>query len=160
MTDDIWYHGIGNGAGARPIIVEDAAGNMLGTVDHVAHHSPTGMSWGYSGSGAADCARSILIAALGPERARCAACQGTGCCWSDYNEGEEPPVYAGRPSPDQAAKAGAGLHAFECHCFHGYIDLPYQQFKSEFVAGWGAEFRISQAAILTWLAAHGVEQAA
>ena len=28
---------------------------------HIVHHSPTGMNWGYGGSGAADCARSILV---------------------------------------------------------------------------------------------------
>jgi len=36
---------------------------------HVARHSPTGLNWGYSGSGPADCALSILTDCLGEERA-------------------------------------------------------------------------------------------
>lgn len=31
-------------------------------VEHVVRHSPTGMEWGYGGSGPADAARSILLA--------------------------------------------------------------------------------------------------
>lgn len=31
-------------------------------VKHDVRHSPTGMEWGYSGSGPADCARSMLLA--------------------------------------------------------------------------------------------------
>lgn len=34
---------------------------------HVVHHSPTGIEWGYAGSGPADCAVSVLSDHLGPE---------------------------------------------------------------------------------------------
>ncbi len=35
---------------------------------HVVHHSPSGLSWGYGGSGPADTALSILANALGGRR--------------------------------------------------------------------------------------------
>lgn len=35
--------------------------------EHVVRHSPTGIEWGYGGSGPADCARSILIHYVGTE---------------------------------------------------------------------------------------------
>jgi len=34
---------------------------------HLVHHSPTGMEWGYGGSGPADLARSIIADALGTD---------------------------------------------------------------------------------------------
>lgn len=51
---------------------------------HVAKHSPTGMEWGYGGSGPADLARSILIDAL--IAVMCVECDGDGCyaCDSGY----------------------------------------------------------------------------
>lgn len=39
------------------------------TVQHVVRHSPTGLNWGYGGSGPADCALSILTDCVGEERA-------------------------------------------------------------------------------------------
>ena len=39
------------------------------TVDHVVRHSPTGIEWGYSGSGPADLARSVLLALTDEETA-------------------------------------------------------------------------------------------
>ena len=44
---------------------------------HAIRHSPTGLSWGYAGSGPADLALSVLTDALG-QRARCAVCAATG----------------------------------------------------------------------------------
>lgn len=45
------------------IIVKD--GNKIYPLVHVELHSPTGMNFGYGGSGAADCALSILADHLG-----------------------------------------------------------------------------------------------
>jgi hypothetical protein len=39
---------------------------MLGVVAHAPKHSNGGYAWGYAGSGPADAARSLLIAAVGP----------------------------------------------------------------------------------------------
>ncbi|OZC01368.1 hypothetical protein BSZ36_17825 [Rubricoccus marinus] len=43
-------------------------GEARASVPHVARHSPTGIEWGYGGSGPADLARSVLLA-LVDERA-------------------------------------------------------------------------------------------
>lgn len=49
---------------------EDRPGySRLYPVTHVVNHSPTGMNWGYAGSGPADCALSILTDCLGPQQA-------------------------------------------------------------------------------------------
>ena len=45
-------------------VTEDGQERML---EHRVRHSPTGMSWGYSGSGCADLARSLLWDHLGEE---------------------------------------------------------------------------------------------
>jgi len=74
---DVIYHGYRRKTGGSVIAIEDAGGAMTGVVRHVVKHSPTGMGWGYAGSGPADCARSLLIAALS-ETARCPMCAGTG----------------------------------------------------------------------------------
>ena len=61
------------------------------------------MGWGYAGSGAADCARSVLIAALG-EAARCQMCAGTGKVVYRPDDGEEPlPAFMDYPQADPAA---------------------------------------------------------
>jgi hypothetical protein len=50
---------------------------VVGELTHVVRHSPTGMEWGYLGSGPADLARSLLIDVLG-WRAVCSRCEGDG----------------------------------------------------------------------------------
>ena len=64
------------------IAVEDAEGNTIGVVRHVVVDSPTGLSWGFVGSGPADTARSVLLSAL-DEDARCRTCCGTGYVTAD-----------------------------------------------------------------------------
>lgn len=77
--DDVIYHGTQpHGGGAGVITIEDRHGNELGVVRHLPKHSPTGMAWGYAGSGPADAARSLLIAALGSS-AICCWCDAAGC---------------------------------------------------------------------------------
>jgi hypothetical protein len=154
----VWYHGRGKGAGPRPIVIEDDAGEMTGVLGHVVRHSPTGMTWGYAGSGPADTARSLLIAALGDD-ARCGMCAGTGRIVYDETAGEEPPEWPWDPTIRPEEYEGRGLTVDRCwqwDCDGGFIRLPYQEFKFEFVAGWGPEFRMGQDEILAWLAARGV----
>jgi hypothetical protein len=50
----------------RAVTVETADGTVL-PLDHRVRHSPTGLSWGYLGSGPADLALSILWDFLGHE---------------------------------------------------------------------------------------------
>lgn len=50
---------------------------VVGLLQHHVKHSPTGLSWGYGGSGPADTARSLLIDHFGKD-AWCARCQGQG----------------------------------------------------------------------------------
>lgn len=45
-----------------PVIVLWFGNGCLYRVQHDVRHSPTGMEWGYGGSGPADCARSMLLA--------------------------------------------------------------------------------------------------
>jgi hypothetical protein len=107
---EVYYHGV-NGPGGSMIEVRDELGTLLGLVTHVVKHSPTGMGWGYMGSGAADCARSLLIAVLDGE-AVCPLCEGQT-----------------RPG----ARCSIG-------CDGGYLDsLPYHDFKSEVVSQWAMD---------------------
>ena len=59
------------------VTIEDADGTITGVLAHVVRHSRSGLAWGYSGSGPADLARSLIIDALEHE-ARCSTCAGTG----------------------------------------------------------------------------------
>ncbi|EUA09619.1 hypothetical protein I553_3703 [Mycobacterium xenopi 4042] len=75
---EISYRGYGPycPAGGRLVVIE-IDGEVIGPLPHAVKHSPTGMTWGYCGSGPADLARSLLIHALGDD-ARCTVCEGTG----------------------------------------------------------------------------------
>jgi hypothetical protein len=44
------------------VLYRDIDGTARASVTHVVRHSPTGIEWGYSGSGPADLARSVLVA--------------------------------------------------------------------------------------------------
>lgn len=56
ITSPFSYRGV-NGT---IYIYSNVSSAPIGVVQHVIKHSPTGMSWGYGGSGPADCALSIL----------------------------------------------------------------------------------------------------
>ncbi|MEW6573146.1 MAG: DUF6166 domain-containing protein [Bacillota bacterium] len=58
------YIGIRDKAGSC-VLVRDTEIDYVRTLNHVVRHSPSGMEWGYSGSGPADLALSILTDALG-----------------------------------------------------------------------------------------------
>jgi hypothetical protein len=109
----------------------------------------TGLSWGYGGSGPADTARSLLIAALGAD-AMCHTCGGTGRLAFDPNVGEEPSAVPWDPTKPPQEYAARGLEVTRCwdwECDGGFRQLPYQAFKSEQVATWDDEFRISRTQI-------------
>jgi hypothetical protein len=131
-ADDVVYHGYHHGsAGAGVVAIETDQGEQLGLLRHMIWHSPTGLSWGYQGSGPADLARSLLIAALG-DHARCPVCAGTTKV-----------VYNSDPELVHRCTA----------CADGYRALPYQEFTREHVATWGNQWRMRRADIQAWLAA-------
>lgn len=98
-SNSVTYRGYGNqkSAGGRLIVV-DIDGD-LSPLPHQSKHSPTGMSWGYSGSGAADLARSLLIHALG-DRACCPTCAGTGEVVYDTATRSDIPISTRSPEAD------------------------------------------------------------
>ena len=168
MTDvtsadqEVIYHGNGSGAGGRLIRIETPDGQRIGVLHHVVRHSPTELTWGYGGSGPADTARSLLIAALGRD-ALCRTCGGTGRLVLDPAAHGEPPPIPWDPHKPPEEYAAEGLEVTECwdwECDSGYRRLPYQAFKWDHVANWGNEFQISRTQILTWLSQHEQRQAA
>lgn len=58
------YVGVRDQDGTAHVFVE-ADGQPRRRLDHIILHSPTGLEWGYGGSGPADCALSILADFLG-----------------------------------------------------------------------------------------------
>lgn len=138
------YHGYWHEDGCSVISVEDAQGAQIGVVHHLPIHSPTGMNWGYAGSGPADTARSLLIAALGDE-AVCPVCRGTGRV-AYIRRGEELVAEPFDPVRHPWSRQGR-----ECECDDGYRQLPYPAFADQFVVDWGREWVMSRAAVLRWL---------
>ena len=150
MTDDVIYHGVYRQAGGSVILTETPDGELTGVVHPVVKHSPTGIGWGYAGSGAADCARSLLLAALGEDAARCPQCDGARRVVITGDESERPYEPAADADVDPELLADCGT------CDDGYRRLPYQEFKFEYVARWDHDWRMSRADILAWLARNGV----
>lgn len=129
--------------GTRVDVIEDGERR---TLRHYVRHSPTGLEWGYGGSGPADLARSILIEVLGSE-ALCRYCEGSGMVkWvsdDDYRAatGED-------TDPSELAICPDG-------CDHGLrSDLEYMDFKREIVAKLPRSSFILEAEIVTeWIKA-------
>jgi hypothetical protein len=140
------YHGLWRENGCSEIAIEDPHGRRVGTVRHVPKSSPTGMNWGYAGSGPADTARSLLIDVLG-EDAVCRSCAGTGrvVYVGDDTEGI-PQAEPFDPQRHPWAKRG-----WPCECDEGYRRLPVSRFVSEYVIHWGKEWTMSRHSILDWL---------
>ena len=69
----------GDGPGDTAVYVEQ--GGRRRPLRHVVHHSPSGLSWGYGGSGPADTALSILADALGERPTRDQLYRGEPRCW-------------------------------------------------------------------------------
>jgi hypothetical protein len=148
--DEVIYHGYHRSSAAVSLVtIETEHGQQLGLLHHVVRYSPTGLNWGYQGSGPADLARSLLIAALG-DHARCPACAGTtklACNRDHYRDQPDHPGRAATDDPELVQRCLA--------CDDGYRPLPYQDFHTEHVATWGNQWRIRRADIQAWLARRG-----
>lgn len=142
---DVIYRGHRDGdTGNAVICVHTPVGHEIGQVLHRAHHATGGYNWGYNGSGAADCARSLLAAALGDAHAVCRTCLGTNKI--TYVDGAAVPR-AARESDDPTLVSSCD------YCEVGLVLHPiiYQRFKEVFVSGWGHTFVITRKAIIEWL---------
>lgn len=140
MDPAVIYRGIRIGGACT--IITGTDGEPLGAVPHIVTHSPARIAWGYEGSRPLDCARSLLIAALGADAA-CPACSGTGrMVWP----GGEPGPRAYDPAADAEADTTG------CDCGDGYRPLPYEDFMRHVVAGWADGWEMTRADILEWLA--------
>jgi hypothetical protein len=141
---DVVYHGRQTRNGGI-VHLETPGGQVLGRLPHVIRYSPTGLNWGYTGSGPADCARSILLHALGDD-AICRTCAGTTTVV--YH----PPTDQYRPSdPCRATTADAELVSLCWDCIDGHRPVPYQQFTHDVVARFDPEWRMRRAEVLAWL---------
>lgn len=110
-------------------------------------HSPTGFGWGYTGSGPAETAHAILTDAVrSTGTATCPTCAGAArivlAATDDDTQPYDPVRHAAVPD-DEVHRCwdcdGTGLRF-----------LPYQQFKSEHVAQWGATWSMPRADVITW----------
>jgi hypothetical protein len=59
------YRGVRDDSGQTHVMVEFSDGSLATPLPHIVRHSPTGLEWGYGGSGPADLARSLIMDALG-----------------------------------------------------------------------------------------------
>jgi hypothetical protein len=158
MGDDVLiYRGYrpDNPAGGRLVVIV-MSGEVISPLPHRVKHAPDGLSWGYSGSGPADLARSLLIHALG-KHARCESCNGTGhVVYTATLEDES--ANAGVPFTIIGDPEPGSLLPWSCpRCDQGYTIAPivYQQFKDDVVAnlpqrGWA----MTRGEILHWFDQH------
>lgn len=151
-TDDRIYHGCADG---RLVTVESSAGDLVGVLhNHGRRHSPDGFAWGYSGSGPAALARSLLIDALGREAAKCPDCEGYRRLVWDEGTGTDVPCTPEREArvPTEMATEWIGWCG---SCDDGYRRLPYQDFKFDVIAKLpDGEWWLTRSEVLAWLAAH------
>ncbi|QLK92893.1 MULTISPECIES: DUF6166 domain-containing protein [Mycobacterium] len=156
---DVVYRGYGNDnpAGGRLVMIEASA--ETSPLPHHAKHSPTGMSWGYQGSGAADLARSLLIHALGDD-ARCSICEGSGEVVYDVVADIDVPARAAGQRKGDGGPDARYSEVMGCfHCENGCSVLPtlYQPFKRDVVANLPASgWMLTRAEILHWVEQHPV----
>lgn len=61
------YQGVRTTEGAAVLVWEDGRAALLPQRQDLRNHSPTGLEWGYGGSGPAQCALAILADALGDD---------------------------------------------------------------------------------------------
>lgn len=151
---DVVYRGHGPRAGGGLVTLEGRDGSPLGVLRHVVRHSPTGLSWGYGGSGPADLARSLLLDALG-DAAHCTSCARSGkvVYLADV---PDPVPFDPERHADLDEDAGFIDKCWECDG-DGYRLVPYHDYKFEVVAGLpAAGWTLSRQSVLTWLARRGV----
>lgn len=140
----IAYHGF-HRAGGGVVAVETTAGAPLGMLGHRVRHSPTGFGWGYAGSGPADLARSLLLAAVG-DLVRCPTCTGAAHVEIDDNGVERPATAASAPEA-----------ILPCNdCDEGSLITPaiYQRFKFDVIAALGSEWRMTRDEVREWWRTH------
>ena len=114
---------------------------------HFVKHSPAGFEWGYTGSGPADLARSLLIDALGPWSS-CGTCGGSSAVvWPVLGSGD-PEAF----DPRRAKVYDPNLIGRCPCCDDGVRRLPYHEFKAAIVAHLGDHWRLTRGEILAWLA--------
>ncbi len=143
---DVVYHGRRSMAGDRVVTVETNDGEPVGALKHVVRHSPSGLNWGYKGSGPSDTARSLLLAALG-DAAACPECQGSArVVYVADGDGY-------RAEPFNSARHSWTKRGWQCKCWDGYKDVPYIDF-ADIVATWGEEWRLTRSYICAWLRQH------
>lgn len=135
------------------VVIDDEAVTIT-PLRHYVRHSPTGMEWGYGGSGPADLARSILIDVLGDE-ALCNECGGLGLVVLDQETGaEHKTTEAEIRKYRQLQEANDPLGDLLMKCFwcdDGVKRLPYQAFKFDFVAKWDRDqFSVSEDEVRSW----------
>lgn len=147
--DEIIFRGHGQEAGGALITVETPEGEVLGALTHHVRHSPDGFQWGYTGSGPAETARCLLLAAL--DDPRCPSCAGTTKVVI-VSDGHPKGSLHERPFTDQDDPASEQvLNCVDCDT--GLASVPHQDFKFEIVAGWDGDWTISRSQIRAWLAA-------
>lgn len=128
----------------------DMGGATIGRVPHIRKHCPTGqgMAWGKTphDCGQLDCARSLLIDALGDDDAKCHKCRGHKRYY--MLESAPVPLYPGMRPPNTTI--------YDCRLCDpdGYRVLPYDHFNTAVVAFWRRTWSISRTEILTWLHTH------
>jgi len=139
-ADEVIFRGHPGGL----VTVEDPDGEQFAVLQHLVRHSPDGFSWGYHGSGPAELARCLLIAALG-EQALCPECAGTGLVAYDPHADADVPFDPQRHDLDLASR---------CWCGDGIRNLPHQAFKSDRVARWQQDqpWYITAGELRAWLA--------
>jgi hypothetical protein len=161
--DAFIYRGVRRGGTA--VVLLEHGGRPTHQLRHVVRHSPTGLEWGYAGSGPADLARSLLLDALA-DQSKCPACGGTGrVVWLPDAADPVPwdPANAEHAALDENE---GGLvvvdeqlvveRCFDCDG-DGWRAVPYQDFKFEIVAGLPRNgWTLTRQTVVDWLTAHGV----
>jgi len=145
---DLTYHGAPVGIRSEPqVALVTGHGEYLGYLPHVVKHSPSGISWGYMGSGPADLARSLLMHALGAAT-NCRTCRGSReVVWTVDGVIPRDPSHA----DDEWGEC------IDCDR-DGNRPLPYQEFKEQYVAAWAwpEEWQLSRSEVLAWLSIRGI----
>lgn len=144
--------------GRRVWVVENGESTPL---RHIMRHSPTGLAWGYGGSGPADLARSILADVLG-DAAKCRDCNGTfRLVWEEADGDFRPPLHTAEIERLEASGAMGSDYLIPCYaCDGGIAFLPYQRFKADVIAALPFEegFELEEAVVLHWLTVNGGER--
>jgi hypothetical protein len=147
VSDTVVYRGYGNDHPAAGRLVTATRDGVESPLRHIVRHSPTGMTWGYEGSGPADLALSLLVDALG-DRAKCPLCGGTGMVVFDALSGEDVPF-----DPDRHPPEGNDRYSEPRQCLPDCDRLrllPYQQFKRDVVASLPESWTLTRGDIIDW----------